>query len=89
KIETKKKIIVGVNQFTVEKEEPVPPFKIDDSIRLTQIEKLKALKAKRDNAKINQCLESIAIAATGQTNLMPLVIEAVENYCTLGEIADA
>jgi len=88
KIETKEKIIVGVNQFTVNKEAPVPAFKIDDSIRLKQIEKLNTLKAKRDNIKAKQCLESIAVAATGQTNLMPLVIEAVENYCTLGEIAD-
>ncbi|MBS1639640.1 MAG: methylmalonyl-CoA mutase [Bacteroidetes bacterium] len=88
KIETKEKIIVGVNQFTVNKEEPVPPFKIDDSIRSTQIEKLKLLKAKRDNTKVIECLESIATAATQQVNLMPLVIEAVENYCTLGEISD-
>ncbi|MBS1626751.1 MAG: methylmalonyl-CoA mutase [Bacteroidetes bacterium] len=88
KIETKEKIIVGVNQFTVNNGESVPAFKIDDSIRLTQIEKLKILKTKRDNAKVEQCLESIATAATQQTNLMPLVIKAVENYCTLGEISD-
>lgn len=87
-IESGEKIIVGVNKFTVDKEEPVPPFKIDDSIRELQIEKLNDLKNRRDNNVVNMCLESIAIAAKDGTNLMPLVIEAVEAKCTLGEIAD-
>lgn len=87
-IESGEKIIVGVNKFTVDKEEPVPPFKIDDSIRELQIEKLNDLKNRRDNNVVTKCLESIANAAKDGTNLMPLVIEAVEAKCTLGEIAD-
>lgn len=87
-IESGEKIIVGVNKFTVDKEEPVPPFKIDDSIRELQIEKLNDLKSRRDNNVANKCLESIATAAKDGSNLMPLVIEAVEAKCTLGEIAD-
>ncbi|HEX3024480.1 MAG TPA: methylmalonyl-CoA mutase family protein [Chitinophagaceae bacterium] len=87
-IENGNKTIVGVNKFTVDTEEPIPGFKIDDSIRQLQIEKLKLLKAKRNNQKAKECLETIAVAAKGNTNLMPLVINAVENYCTLGEIAD-
>ncbi len=87
-IESGEKIIVGVNKFTVDKEEPVPGFKIDDSIRTMQSERLAALKAKRDNAKATACLAAIENAATHHTNLMPVVIEAVESYCTLGEIAD-
>ncbi|MFX8616601.1 methylmalonyl-CoA mutase family protein, partial [Acinetobacter baumannii] len=46
-IESEEKIIVGVNKFTIDKEEPIPVFKIDDSIRQMQIEKLQALKANR------------------------------------------
>lgn len=88
KIESGEKIIVGVNKFQVEETHKMPPFKIDDSIRAVQSEKLKALKAKRDNAKVTASLEKIKQAAINNTNLMPVVIEAVENYCTLGEISD-
>ena len=87
-IESGEKIIVGVNKFTVDKEEPVPGFKIDDTIRTVQTEKLKRLKAKRDNEKVQACLANIHTAAHGSDNLLPWVIEAVEHDCTLGEIAD-
>jgi methylmalonyl-CoA mutase N-terminal domain/subunit len=88
KIESGEKIIVGVNKFTVDKENAMPSFKIDDSIRQIQVNKLQALKNKRDNIKAANCLSAIKNAAITNTNLMPLVIDAVENYCTLGEIAD-
>ena len=87
-IESGEKIIVGVNKFTVDKETPVPGFRIDDSIRTLQIEKLNKLKSKRDNIKVAECLDIIEAAAKSTTNLMPLVIDAVENYCTLGEVSD-
>ena len=87
-IENGSKIIVGVNKFTVDTEEPIPGFKIDDSIRQLQIEKLNKLRSKRDNGKVNECLQSITAAEKDGNNLMPLVIAAVENYCTLGEISD-
>ncbi|TAH10977.1 MAG: methylmalonyl-CoA mutase [Sphingobacteriia bacterium] len=87
-IESGEKIIVGVNQFTVDKEIAVPGFKIDESIRSIQSEKLAQLRAKRNNVKVNECLAAITKTAKGTENLMPFVIEAVENNCTLGEIAD-
>jgi methylmalonyl-CoA mutase N-terminal domain/subunit len=87
-IESGDKIIVGVNKFTIDKENPVPGFKIDDSIRQLQTVKLAELKSKRDQVKVDQCLSAIKAAATGTNNLMPLLVEAVETYCTLGEIAD-
>lgn len=88
KIENGTKIIVGVNKFTVDKEESVPGFKIDDSIRTVQSEKLKQLRAKRSAQEVERCLQQIENAAKENINLMPVVIEAVEQYCTLGEIAD-
>ena len=88
KIESKEKIIVGLNMFRVNEENPISAFKIDDNIRTQQIEKLKALKEKRDNKKISECLQIIYDKAITGENLMPAVIEAVESYCTLGEIAD-
>ncbi|MBS1778390.1 MAG: methylmalonyl-CoA mutase [Bacteroidetes bacterium] len=87
-IEDGTKIIVGVNKFTTKEAEETPVFKIDDSIRTVQTEKLKALRAKRDAVKAAACLEAIRQKAMSAENLMPAVIEAVENLCTLGEIAD-
>ncbi len=88
KIERKEKIIVGVNSFISDNEIAPPSFKVDDSIRTVQVNKLKALKEKRDNAKVADCLKNIKDHATKNLNLMPVVIDAVENFCTLGEIAD-
>jgi methylmalonyl-CoA mutase N-terminal domain/subunit len=88
KIESKEKIIVGLNMFQANEENPIPGFKVDDNIRVQQIQKLKSLKEKRDNKKVGECLQTIHDKATSRENLMPAVIEAVESYCTLGEIAD-
>jgi methylmalonyl-CoA mutase N-terminal domain/subunit len=63
-------------------------FKIDDSIRKLQTEKLNQLKAERNNDIVNSKLKSIEQFANDGTNLMPAIIEAVEAYATLGEIAD-
>ena len=87
-IESKEKIIVGVNKFTIDKELPIPGFKIDDSIRTVQSERLKQLKAERSTQNAEASLISIEDAAKENTNLMPHVVAAVENKCTLGEIAD-
>ncbi|MCX6332140.1 MAG: methylmalonyl-CoA mutase family protein [Bacteroidetes bacterium] len=87
-IESNKKIIVGVNQYQSNNHVDIPVLRIDESIRLQQIEKLKKIKANRDENKVALCLQSIKEAAQQNTNLMPHVIEAVEQFCTLGEIAD-
>lgn len=87
-IDSGSKPIIGVNKFVIQETNDTPVMKIDDSIRVMQSEKLKALRAKRDSAKAQQCLDAIRTAANGTENLMPLVVEAVENLCTLGEIAD-
>ncbi|MGC4036255.1 MAG: methylmalonyl-CoA mutase family protein [Chitinophagaceae bacterium] len=88
KIETGEKVIVGVNKFQSAKEEDTVLFKIDDSIRDIQIKKLATLKANRNNAKVDQCLQELNDFASGSENIMPVVLNAVENKCTLGEIAD-
>lgn len=88
KVETGEKIIIGVNKFTSATEQPLPGFKIDDSIRQLQTEKLSRLRMTRNAAVAQQKLDAIRKAAIENTNLMPVVIEAVEAWCTLGEIAD-
>lgn len=87
-IETNNKIIVGVNAFIAGQEVAPPSFRIDDGIRLVQINKIKALKEKRNTNKVENCLKNIKEHATKNENLMPVVIDAVENLCTLGEISD-
>jgi len=88
-IESGEKIIVGVNKFTIDEAPTTIAFKIDDSIRQVQIDKINTLKKNRDNAKVTACLDAILTAAKGTDNIMPLVVEAVENKATLGEISNA
>jgi len=88
-IETGEKVIVGVNRFKVEEINSIPGFRIDDSIRNIQTEKLNKLKALRSTDAAEKNLAEISAAASDGRNLMPLVISAVENFCTLGEISNA
>ncbi len=87
-IESNEKIIVGLNKFMADEANKVPVFRIDDSIRSLQVEKLIKLKSERDNEIVKEKLAKIDAVAKDENNLMPFVIEAVENNCTLGEIAD-
>ena len=87
-IENGEKTIVGVNKFAGGDKDTTPVFKIDDSIRAIQTEKLQKLRAARDAGRATAALKAIRAAAANGNNLMPLVIEAAEAHCTLGEIAD-
>jgi len=87
-VESGEKIIVGVNKFQSEENTNIPLLRIDESIQKIQSDKLKQLRAKRDAAKVSAALTKLYNYASGSENLMPAVVEAVENYCTLGEIAD-
>jgi methylmalonyl-CoA mutase N-terminal domain/subunit len=87
-IENGSQIVVGINKFNEEEAKKGPSFKIDDSIRVLQTEKLKKLKSERDEMAVSKALAEIKSAALGTDNLMPKIITAVECYATLGEIAD-
>jgi len=89
RVEEKRKIIVGINKYETDEENVLPLFKVDDSIRQGQIDKLNNLKSRRDNSLVQLLLGKIKKAASEENNLMPHIVEAVENYATLGEIADA
>jgi methylmalonyl-CoA mutase N-terminal domain/subunit len=88
-VESGERIIVGVNKFEVEEPPFDKLFSVDDSIRQVQMEKLKQLKSERDAAAVSAAIASVERAATDGTNLMPPIIDAVEKYATLGEVADA
>jgi methylmalonyl-CoA mutase, N-terminal domain len=87
-IEDGSKIIVGVNKFTTNETNTTPIFKVDDSIRQMQIQKLQTLKANRNNTQVQEYLTQLKNTATEGRNIMPTVMQAVEEYATLGEIAD-
>lgn len=87
-VESGEKIIVGVNKFQVGDEAKVNLLRIDDHIRKTQVESLQRIKANRNHAKCDQLLQILSDKATSEENIMPVVVEAVEQKCTLGEIAD-
>ncbi len=87
-IEDKSKIIIGVNQFESNLNETKPVFKIDDSIRKIQMDKLNQLKSERNNEQVDISLNNLRTASVENKNVMPYIIECVENYSTLGEIAD-
>lgn len=88
RIESGEKIIVGVNKFQAKEHSTIPLLRVDDSIRSQQSERLKAVREKRDHQKVSQCLEQVRQKAVSGENMMPSVIEGVEQFATLGEIAD-
>jgi methylmalonyl-CoA mutase N-terminal domain/subunit len=88
RVEAGEKIIVGVNKFTTQETGSIPIFRVDDSIRQLQIDKLAALKRRRNPARVDTLLQDLNDKAASGENIMPAVLAAVEEACTLGEIAD-
>ncbi|MBC7249046.1 MAG: methylmalonyl-CoA mutase family protein [Anaerolineae bacterium] len=87
-VEQKQQIVVGVNEFVVDEETPLRRLKVDPAVGQRQVERLRALKARRDNGRVASLLDRLEEAALGTDNLMPIILECVEAYCTLGEICD-
>lgn len=91
RIDSGQDIIVGVNKYRLEKEDPLHILEVDNqTVRKQQIERLEQLKATRDSAKVQACLAQLtACAKTGNGNLLELAVDAARNRATLGEISDA
>lgn len=91
RIDSGQDIIVGVNKYRLEKEDPLHILDVDNQmVRKQQIERLEDIKAKRNTEKVNQSLEKlIHCAKTGQGNLLEIATEAARERATLGEISDA
>ena len=92
KIDSGVETIVGVNKYRLEKEDPLDILTVDNSaVRLSQIERLKKLRADRDEPTVRRTLEAITAAAADKKNgnLLALAIEAAQARATLGEISDA
>jgi methylmalonyl-CoA mutase len=91
RIDAHKDVIVGVNKYKLEKEDPIDTLDIDnDAVRESQLKRLAKLRAERNNKDVQKCLEAITNACeTGEGNLLELAVEAAKNRASLGEISYA
>ncbi|MDY6916047.1 MAG: methylmalonyl-CoA mutase family protein, partial [Candidatus Cloacimonadota bacterium] len=90
-IDSNREIIVGINKYRLDKEEPLEILEVDNTaVRKAQLNRLKKLKAERDEKKVKETLDAITKAAkTGKGNLLELAIYAARARATLGEISEA
>ncbi|HEY1730904.1 MAG TPA: methylmalonyl-CoA mutase family protein [Terriglobales bacterium] len=88
-VDHKEALVVGVNSFELEQEKSIPLQHIDESLERKQVERLRAVRAKRDQAKWQDVIKRVEETARGTGNLMPVIVEAVEANATVGEISDA
>ena len=87
-VESGDRVVVGVNAFRNEDEEPIEILKIDETVARSQVERLRAVRAERDGARAAATLAALERTAREGANVMPAVIDAVKAYATLGEISD-
>jgi methylmalonyl-CoA mutase N-terminal domain/subunit len=81
-------VVVGVNRFQTEGQKTIPIQRIDEALESRQVDRLRALRARRDKLAWESAIRAVEDAARNGSNLMPHIIHAVECYCTVGEISD-
>ncbi|MDA8222549.1 MULTISPECIES: acyl-CoA mutase large subunit family protein [Desulfosporosinus] len=85
-IESKDRIIVGINDFINEEKDKIDLLKIDPEVERAQVNRVKALKQSRDNIRVQTTLDDLKVAAQGSDNLIPKIMDAVRAYATEGEM---
>ena len=88
KVERGEKIVVGVNRFQQEEENPLTALRIDSDVERQQVERLRQMRASRDPVAVESRLEELEQCARGSENLMPRILGACEAFATVGEISD-
>jgi methylmalonyl-CoA mutase N-terminal domain/subunit len=88
-VERREKVIVGVNDFVQENEEPLEILYIDDTAAERQLTRLEDLKRTRNNEAVSRALDSLRETARGKGNTMPAILDCVRAYATVGEMCDA
>ncbi len=88
-IESKEKVIVGVNEFHANEDRQPEILRIDEKVRERQVERLYETKRRRDSQKVTKVLRDLEDRARGNENLIPSILNAVELYASVGEISDA
>jgi len=85
-VDTGKKTVVGVNQYRVQEEPDLNLLRVDPEVGMRQAARLHALRQRRDNEMVSNTLSQLRASARNSDNLVPVILAAVENYATLGEI---
>jgi len=88
RVERGEAVVVGVNKFKSDQVEVPTVLKIDPMLETQQVERLRALRVRRDATRVNQALARLQVAAQSEDNVVPPLLESVEAYATIGEISD-
>ena len=88
-IDAGERVVVGVNRFQLEEEEPYEPLQVDPAIEVTQAAKLAALRAGRDQAAVHTALDNVTAAARGTGNVLMPLKDALRLRATVGEVCNA
>jgi methylmalonyl-CoA mutase N-terminal domain/subunit len=88
-VDSGEQVVVGVNRFTQEEETEIPTQRIDEKLERQQVERVRALRVRRDPARWQAAIDQVKETARNGSNLMPAILEAVESHATVGEIAGA
>jgi methylmalonyl-CoA mutase N-terminal domain/subunit len=86
-VESGDAVVVGVNRFQTEEANAPPTMRVDPSVERAQVERVRAVRARRDNAATESALARLEAAARGTENLLPHILAAVESYATVGEVS--
>lgn len=86
KVESKEMIVVGVNEFQAEEEVKVPVLRINPEVEKSQKQRVQSVRESRNQEQVQQTLKELRQGAEGNKNLMPLIMDAVREYATIGEI---
>ena len=87
-IDREQAVVVGVNRFALDEEKSIPIQRIDEALESKQVERLRALRLRRDPGPWQSALQRIENAARSGANLMPHILDAVGAYATVGEVSD-
>jgi methylmalonyl-CoA mutase N-terminal domain/subunit len=82
------KVVVGVNKYVMREEKPIHYLRIEEQVELEQIDQVRRFKASRDMTKVERRLKQVADHCRNGQNLMPVLIDAVKDYASLGELSD-
>jgi methylmalonyl-CoA mutase, N-terminal domain len=89
-VEAKQRVVVGVNRYELDEEAPIELLRVDPALERKQIERVQALRARRDSAAVEEALARLKEASLREgVNLMPLIVDAARVYTTMGEMCDA
>ena len=88
-VEAKQRVVVGVNRYELDEEAPIELLRVDPALERKQIERVQALRARRDSAAVEEALARLKEASLREgVNLMPLIVDAARAYTTMGEMCD-